>query len=183
MLMIRLQRTGRKHEPVFRVVVTDSKTGPKSGKHIEIVGSYDARKKDRAIVKADRILHWIAQGAQVSDTVHNVLVDQGIIDGKKVNALPKKTPIVKEPTEEELAAEAKAKEEAEKPAEEEVVEETPAEEVVEEKTEEAPVEEEKVEETKEEETPVEEVKEEVKEETPVEEVVEETKEEEKRTEE
>lgn len=137
MLMIRLQRTGRKHEPVFRVVVTDSKTGPKSGKHIEILGSYDARQKDRAIVKADRVQHWITQGAQVSDTVHNVLVDQGIIEGKKKNALPKKTPIVKEPTEEEIAAEAKAKEETEKPVEEEkkeeVVEEAPV--VEEEKTE------------------------------------------------
>lgn len=135
--MIRLQRTGRKHEPVFRVVVTDSKTGPKSGKHIEILGSYDARQKDRAIVKADRVQHWITQGAQVSDTVHNVLVDQGIIEGKKKNALPKKTPIVKEPTEEEIAAEAKAKEETEKPVEEEkkeeVVEEAPV--VEEEKTE------------------------------------------------
>lgn len=158
MLMIRLQRTGRKHEPVFRVVVTDSKTGPKSGKHIEILGSYDARQKDRAIVKADRVQHWIAQGAQVSDTVYNVLVDQGVVEGKKKNALPKKTPIVKEPTEEELAAEAKAKEEAENPAEEEIVEEEKQEEVVEEapdeeskegeKVEEAPVEEEKVEEEK-----------------------------------
>ena len=153
MLMIRLQRTGRKHEPVFRVVVTDSKTGPKSGKHIEILGSYDARQKERAIVKADRVQHWIAQGAQVSDTVHNVLVDQGIVEGKKKNALPKKTPIVNEPTEEELAAEAKAKEEAEKPAEEEIVEETKEEEKVEEtpteETEEAPVEEVKEEEKKE----------------------------------
>lgn len=150
MLMIRLQRTGRKHEPVFRVVVTDSKTGPKSGKHIEILGSYDARKKDRAIIDADRAKHWISQGAQVSDTVHNVLVDQGIVEGKK-NALPKKTPIVKEPTEEELAAEAKAKEEAEAPKEEEPTTE-------EEKVEESPAEEEKKEESKEE-APTEEAKE------------------------
>ena len=168
MLMIRLQRTGRKHEPVFRIVVTDSKTGPKSGKHIEIIGSYDARQKDRATVKADRVKHWIEQGAQVSDTVHNVLVDQGIIEGNKKNSLPKKTPIVKEPTEEELKAEAAAKAKAEAPKEE-VVEEAPAEEetpvVEEEKTEEAPVEE----------TPAEEVVEEAKEEAPTEEVKEEEK--------
>ena len=157
MLMIRLQRTGRKHEPVFRVVVTDSKTGPKSGKHIEILGSYDARKKDRAIIKEDRVKHWIAQGAQVSDTVYNVLVDQGIVEGKKKNALPKKTPIVKEPTEEELEAAAKAKEEAEAPKEDEKTEE---EVVEEEKVEEVPVEEEKTEEV---------VKEEVKEEEKTEE--------------
>lgn len=156
MLMIRLQRTGRKHEPVFRVVVTDSKTGPNSGKHIEIVGSYDARQKDRATVKADRIQHWIAQGAKVSDTVHNVLVDLGIVEGNKKNSLPKKTPIVKEPTEEELKAEAAAKEAAEAPKEEEAPEAEEATPVVEEEVkEEAPVEdapkEEVVEEVKEEE--------------------------------
>jgi len=173
--MIRLQRTGRKHEPVFRVVVTDSKTGPKSGKHIEILGSYDARQKNRATVKADRVKHWISQGAQVSDTVHNVLVDQGIIEGSKKNALPKKTPIVKEPTEEELAAEAAAKEAAEAPKEEAPVEEEKTEEVPaeedpkEEVAEEAPKEEEVVEEEKTEETPAEE--------TPKEEVVEEAAEE------
>lgn len=121
MLAIRLQRTGRKHEPTFRVVLTDSKNGPKSGNFQEILGSYDARQKERAIIKADRITHWIANGAQVSDTVYNVLVDQGVVKGRKKNALPKKTAPIKEVVAEEAPAKEEVKEEV-APA----VEETPA---------------------------------------------------------
>lgn len=95
MLMIRLQRVGRKHEPVFRLVLTDSKNGPKSGKFLEVLGNYDARRKDRAEFKEDRVKYWISQGAKVSDTVHNVLVDKKFIDGKKINKLPKKQAIKK----------------------------------------------------------------------------------------
>ena len=47
MLMIRLQRVGRKNEPVFRVVLTDSKNGPKSGKFLEVLGSYDSRRAEK----------------------------------------------------------------------------------------------------------------------------------------
>jgi ribosomal protein S16 len=43
MLTIRLQRRGRKNEPVFRVIVVDSKEPTKTGKQLEIVGSYDPR--------------------------------------------------------------------------------------------------------------------------------------------
>jgi ribosomal protein S16 len=41
MLMIRLQRVGRKNDPSFRVVVVDSKEAAQSGKAIEILGSHD----------------------------------------------------------------------------------------------------------------------------------------------
>lgn len=105
MLMIRLQRVGRKHEPVFRIVLTDSKNGPKSGKFLEILGSYDARKEDRGKFKLERIQHWISKGAQLSDTVHNFLVDKKAIEGKKVNVLPKKRPVViPTPSEAEVGA-------------------------------------------------------------------------------
>ncbi len=96
MLKIRLQRIGRKHEPVFRLVLTDSKNSTKSGKFLEILGNYDSRNGESAVFKNDRITHWIAQGAQASDTVHNLLVTRKVIAGKKINALPKKKPIVKE---------------------------------------------------------------------------------------
>ena len=97
MLMIRLQRVGRKHEPVFRLVVTDSKNGPKSGKYIEVLGSYDPRQENK-IEQFDmvKIKSYIANGAKLSDTVHNFLVSKKAIDGKKINALPKKKPIVKD---------------------------------------------------------------------------------------
>ncbi len=98
MLMIRLQRTGRKHEPTFRVVLTDSKNGPKSGKYLKNLGWYDTRLKNDAKKQLDTeaIKQWMSKGAKLSLTLHNFLVGQKIIEGKKLNALPKKSPIKKE---------------------------------------------------------------------------------------
>ncbi|OHA45831.1 MAG: 30S ribosomal protein S16 [Candidatus Taylorbacteria bacterium RIFOXYD2_FULL_36_9] len=97
MLMIRLQRVGRVHEPTFRVVLVDSKKGPKSGQALEILGNHDTRKaKNNSNVDVDRIKYWISKGAQLSDTMRNLLITKKIITGKKVNALPKKRPIKSE---------------------------------------------------------------------------------------
>ena len=96
MLKIRLQRVGRKHEPSFRLVLTDSKNSTKSGKYLEVLGNYDARRGEKAEFKADKILYWMSKGAQASPTVHNLLISKKIIEGKKVNVLPKKRPILKE---------------------------------------------------------------------------------------
>ena len=95
--MIRLQRVGRKHEPVFRLVLTDSKNSTKSGKYIEVLGSYDAR-KDNKVEQFDiaKIKDYMSKGAKLSDTVHNFLVTRKAIEGKKKNALPKKTAIKKD---------------------------------------------------------------------------------------
>ena len=126
MLMMRLLRIGRKNEPHFRVVVTDRRNAPKSGKFIEIVGSYNP-KAGTVQVNADRVKHYLSNGTQTSDTVYNFLVGQGIIEGRKKNKLPKKVAPVKEVVVEEAPAPAP------------VVEEAP--EVVEESTPEAPTEE------------------------------------------
>ena len=95
MLNIRLQRVGRKNDPSFRVIVTDSKWKPKTGKFLEILGSYDAR-KGNPVINAERAKHWLSVGAQASGTVHNMLVDLKVAVGKKINVLGKKTPIIKE---------------------------------------------------------------------------------------
>jgi small subunit ribosomal protein S16 len=95
MLKIRLQRTGRKHEPTFRLVLTDSKNSTKSGKFKEVLGSHDPRKKSTAI-RAERVKYWLKLGAQASGTVHNLLISQKITEGKKINVLPKKTAPKKE---------------------------------------------------------------------------------------
>ena len=96
MLAIRLQRVGRKHEPVFRLVLTDSKNGPKSGKFIEILGSFDPRRdNDISQFNIEKIKYWMSKGAKLSLTVHNFLVGKKVIEGKKQNALPKKKAIVK----------------------------------------------------------------------------------------
>lgn len=94
MLKIRLQRIGRKNDPAFRAVLTDSKNSTKSGKFLEIVGTYNP-KAGETTFKADRIKYWIGQGAQVSPTMHNFLVKEKVIEGKKINVLPKKKPTEK----------------------------------------------------------------------------------------
>lgn len=121
MLMIRLQRVGRKHEPVFRLVLTDSKNGPKSGKFLEILGNVDMR-NDKPVIDSEKVKYWISKGTKVSDTVHNLLVENKIISGKKINVLPRKT--VKKLEEEKIENSVETKEEKK----EEVIEETPTEE-------------------------------------------------------
>jgi small subunit ribosomal protein S16 len=121
MLKIRLQRVGRKHVPTFRVVLTDSTNSTKSGRFIEILGSYDSRKDSEKLVNAERVKYWISKGAQLSGTMHNFLVDKKIVEGKKINVLPLKRPIKKEEapaTEQAQPASAPAEETAEAPKEE-----------------------------------------------------------------
>lgn len=96
MLKIRLQRVGRIHEPTFRLVLTDSKNSTKSGKYLEVLGSYDARKGGESKFDTEKVTYWMSVGAQVSTTVHNLLVDKKIINAKKINKLPLKKAIVKE---------------------------------------------------------------------------------------
>ena len=157
MLMMRLQRVGRKNDASFRIVVTDKRTGPKSDKHVDRLGSYNP-KMNEVQIDADKAKDSLSKGVQPSDTVHNILVGQGVIEGKKKNVLPKKSPIVDEEAIKKAEEEAKAKEEAaaaeaeaettegeseestdEAPAEE-ATEETPAEEATEEKTDDVEVE-------------------------------------------
>jgi len=92
--MIRLQRVGRKHEPVFRLVLTDSKNSTKSGKFLEILGAYDSRKAEDAKFNNEKILHWMSKGAQISNTVHNLLLKRGVVQGPKRNVLFKR-PVTK----------------------------------------------------------------------------------------
>lgn len=90
MLKIRLQRVGRKHDPSYRLVLTDSRKAPQSGAFLEILGSYNPRKKEGAVfnLKKERIEHWISKGAQTTGVVHNLLVGEKIIKGPKVNVSP-----------------------------------------------------------------------------------------------
>lgn len=134
--MMRLQRVGRRNDPSYRVVVTDKRTGPKSNKHVAILGSYNP-KLNHVQLEATAVQGWLEKGVQASPTVHNLLVSQGIVKGKKINVLPRKSPIVDEEAEAAKAAEAEAaaakeKEAAEAPAEAETeaeeAEETAAEE-------------------------------------------------------
>lgn len=123
MLKMRLQRVGRKNDPSYRVVITDSRTSPKSNKHIDLLGSYSA-KQNAFSVDGERAKEWIGKGVQVSPTVHNLLISNKIIEGKKINVLPRKTPVINEA---KLKAEADAKAAAEAAEKAAAALETPAE--------------------------------------------------------
>ncbi|MBU6414937.1 30S ribosomal protein S16 [Patescibacteria group bacterium] len=82
MLMIRLQRTGRKNNPSFRLALAEKRSKPKSGA-LELLGSFDPKTK-QSILKKERILYWLSQGAHPSTTAHNLLISQGVMRGKKV---------------------------------------------------------------------------------------------------
>ena len=112
MLMMRLQRVGRKNDPSFRIVVTDKRTGVKSDKHIDRLGSYNP-KMNHVQIDGEKAKEWLAKGVQPSDTLHNILVSQKIIEGKKKNVLPKKSPIIDEAKIKAEAEAAAAKVEAE----------------------------------------------------------------------
>lgn len=76
---------------------------------------------DRCDIDGVKAKAWIEKGVQTSNTVHNLLVSQKVIEGKKKNVLPKKSPIIDEA---KLKAEADAKEaEAKKASEEKTAEE------------------------------------------------------------
>ena len=98
MLIIRLQRVGRTNDPNYRLVVLDSKRAAKSGNFLEILGSYDPRKK-RVALKNEQIKSWLLKGAQVSDTAHNLLVNAKIIESAKINVVkpPKKAAAAEAP--------------------------------------------------------------------------------------
>lgn len=83
MIIIRFLRTGKRNQAFFRVVATDKKNPPKAGRFLEILGFYNPLTKEKNL-KADRIKYWISKGAQTSDTVHNLLIQEGVIQGKKI---------------------------------------------------------------------------------------------------
>lgn len=137
MLMMRLQRVGRKNDPSFRIVVTDKRTGVKSDRHIDRLGSYNP-KMNHVQLDVEKAKEWLAKGVQPSDTMHNILINQKVLTGKKINVLPKKTPIVSEAAakEAEPAENTEAAEEtADAPAAEEAAPETAPEETKEEEPE------------------------------------------------
>ena len=66
---IRMKRVGAKNAPVFRIVVADGRS-PRDGKFIELLGTYQPRKKgDNYTLNLERTKYWLSKGAQPSDTV------------------------------------------------------------------------------------------------------------------
>ena len=76
---IRLTRMGSKKKPFYRINVADSRV-PRDGRFIETVGTYNPLVAENQVTfKEDRVLDWLAKGAQPSDTVRNILSKAGVM--------------------------------------------------------------------------------------------------------
>ena len=90
MLVIRLFRVGKKNQPVFKIVVTEKSRSSRAGRFVEEVGFYNPLTKEK-ILKADRLKYWLGVGAIASDTVHNLLISEKVIEGAKRKIAIKKS--------------------------------------------------------------------------------------------
>lgn len=129
MLRIRFFKTGKKHQPFFKIVVTDKDNPPQGGNFKAEVGNYDPRSKETEL-EQDKIEHWLEQGAQPTGRVHNLLVEEGVVEEEKVAVHATKE------AEEEIEEEPEQKEQAEEEQGEEAGEEREETEEVEEQDEE-----------------------------------------------
>jgi len=102
MVVIRFQRRGKKHQPTFRIVA-DNKRSKLDGAFLEDLGWYNPHSKEVGL-KAERIQYWLSVGARPSDTVHNLLISNNVLEGKKISVHKKS-----KKTEEEIKAEAAKK--------------------------------------------------------------------------
>ena len=76
---LRLTRLGKKKQPVYRVVATDSHT-KRDGEYIELIGTYNPLTTPATIKLDEEVaLKWLNSGAIPSDTVKNILRDAGIM--------------------------------------------------------------------------------------------------------
>lgn len=95
MLMLKLQRIGKKHQGTFRLVVGEKRT-KLDGKQLEDLGWFNPH-LNKSEFKKERIEHLVKMGAGVTPTAHNLLISFGIITGKKiaVHKQPKKKEVAK----------------------------------------------------------------------------------------
>lgn len=76
---IRLRRLGAKKNPFYRLIIADSNS-PRDGRFIEEVGYYDPTKRPEILkIDEEKVLKWLATGAQPSDTAKSLLRKTGIL--------------------------------------------------------------------------------------------------------
>lgn len=122
--MIRLSRIGKKNHPTYRIVVSDKQKDMRAP-YLEALGTYDPHTQPSTfVVDKDRLLHWMKNGAQLSDTVHNLCIVNKVIEGEKRNMMHKKVEKEEGAEQQEAQPEASA-ETQEKPKEETPKETTP----------------------------------------------------------
>ena len=75
---IRLKRMGKKRNPVYRIVVADSRS-PREGRFVEEIGTYDPNQEPSLVtVNEEAAKKWLANGAQPTETVGKLLKQAGI---------------------------------------------------------------------------------------------------------
>ena len=93
-LKIRMARGGAKKRPFYSIVIADSRS-PRDGRFLEKVGTYnpmlDRGHKDRVVLKAERIQHWMKMGATPSDRVARFLGEAGLAPKPEIRETPKKS--------------------------------------------------------------------------------------------
>lgn len=76
---LRLKRMGAKKAPFYRIVAADSRS-PRDGRFIEQLGTYNPIANPAQVsINEEAVLNWLANGAQPSDTVRNLLSKAGIM--------------------------------------------------------------------------------------------------------
>ncbi len=89
---IRLRRTGRRHQPTYRIVVTE-KAAPRDGKFIETLGHYNPRTEPiTLVVNAEKARDWLSRGATPSDTVRSLLKKAGVFAAEGATSAPAEAP-------------------------------------------------------------------------------------------
>ncbi len=79
MVKIRLRRKGKKHYPVYDIVVVDARV-KRDGKYLERLGYFDPNTQPSTIqINSERAIFWLNQGAQPTDTVRNLLSYEGVL--------------------------------------------------------------------------------------------------------
>jgi small subunit ribosomal protein S16 len=110
-LKIRLARAGAKKRPYYHIVVADSRS-PRDGRFIEKLGSYNpmlpVEHEDRVRFQAERIQHWVSQGAVATDRVARFLGQKGLGPMPAQRPQPIKSAPKKKAQERAKAAEATA---------------------------------------------------------------------------
>lgn len=103
---------GKRHQPFYKIVVTDKENPPQGGRFKEQVGYLNPINKEKSLDE-ERINYWLSVGAQPSGRIHNLLIKEGILQGEKKDVRPRESvkPTVEEASsEEETPAQKKAEE-------------------------------------------------------------------------
>ena len=84
MVKIRLRRVGAKKRPSYRLIVADV-NAPRDGAFVDIIGHYDPlTEPETVVIKEERAIYWLSQGAQPTETAARLLNKAGILQKFKL---------------------------------------------------------------------------------------------------